>query len=178
LEGVFAQGQVYVLNSRCTDPANFHLVGIPPKDLVLLVEEAWRAAGMNVDECWEKACSVTGEWVYDPSSPLRLQQKHLEERTVPLKHKTLAETLDPQPQASVVIRDLLEWIDRVDYASQRGEPRPMFQTVDGRDIFLPESEQWWLTGVSKRKQAEADRATDGAAALVAGRLATVPKPAG
>ena len=62
---------------------------------------------MSVDECWEKACSVTGEWVYDPSSPLRLQQKHLEERTVPLKHMTLAETLDPQPQASVVIRDSL-----------------------------------------------------------------------
>ena len=169
------EGQVYVLVSRCTDCANFHLVGVPPKDLVLLVEEAWRAAGMNVDECWEKACSVTGEWIYDPSSPLHLQQKHLEERTVPIKHKTLAETLDPQPQASVVIRDLLEWISRVDYASQRGEPRPLFQTLDGRDIFPPESEQWWLTDVSKRKQAEADRAdSDGPPSDVDEKAPDVP----
>ena len=32
LEGVFALGQVYVLVSRCTDPRNFCLVGLPPKD--------------------------------------------------------------------------------------------------------------------------------------------------
>ena len=34
LEGVFALGQVYVLVSRVTDPKNFSLVGIPPRDLV------------------------------------------------------------------------------------------------------------------------------------------------
>ena len=124
-----SEGQVYVLISRSTDPANFHLVGIPPKDLVFLVEAAWQAAGLNVDECWARAVSVTGEWVYDPSSPERLHQKHLAERTVPIKHKSLAETLDPQPRASVVIRDLLDWIDRVDYAAQRGELRPGFQTA-------------------------------------------------
>ena len=34
LEGVFAMGQVYVLVSRCTDPQNFLLVGVPPKDVL------------------------------------------------------------------------------------------------------------------------------------------------
>jgi hypothetical protein len=34
LEGVFAQGQVYVLVSRVTCPWHFQLVGLPPKDLL------------------------------------------------------------------------------------------------------------------------------------------------
>lgn len=34
LEGCFAQGHVYVLVSRVTDPGNFALVGLPPYDLL------------------------------------------------------------------------------------------------------------------------------------------------
>ncbi len=69
----------------------------------------------------------------------------------------------------------MEWIDRVDQASQRGDPKPLFQTVDGRDIFPPESEQWWLTDVSKRKQAEADRAdSDGPPSDVDEKAPDVP----
>ena len=36
LEGIFAFGQVYVLISRVTDPANLELIGLPPKDLSLI----------------------------------------------------------------------------------------------------------------------------------------------
>ena len=34
LEGIFAFGQVYVLISRVTDPANLELIGLPPKDII------------------------------------------------------------------------------------------------------------------------------------------------
>ena len=64
LEGVFAQGQVYVLFSRVTDPENFMLVGMPPKDLIDVVAAAWREAGLDVDECFRRAASVTNEWKY------------------------------------------------------------------------------------------------------------------
>ena len=66
LEGVFAQGQVYVLISRVTDPRNFQLVGIPPKDLLDDVDQAWRAAGLDAVECFRRATEVTCEWVYSP----------------------------------------------------------------------------------------------------------------
>lgn len=48
LEGIFAQGQVYVLVSRVTDPRNFHLLGLPPIDMLEEVANAWRAAGLDV----------------------------------------------------------------------------------------------------------------------------------
>ena len=40
LEGIFAQGQVYVLISRCTDPRNFELIGLPPHDILNDVKSA------------------------------------------------------------------------------------------------------------------------------------------
>ena len=48
LEGIFAQGQVYVLVSRVTDPRNFHLLGLPPLDMLEEVAAAWRVAGLDV----------------------------------------------------------------------------------------------------------------------------------
>ena len=62
LEGIFALGQVYVLVSRVTDPANFHLVGVPPKDLVEAVAMALRAAGFDCDEVFNRAVGVSNEW--------------------------------------------------------------------------------------------------------------------
>ena len=141
-------GQAYVLVSRCTGPANFHLVGIMPRDLDHGVAAAWAKAGLNVEGCFRKAVPVTNEWIYDAVHGL--QQKRLSERIVPIKHRTLAETLDPQPRASVVYKRLLDWIDRVDEASQTGLPRPAFLTLDGDAIFPDHEELWWLTELQRK----------------------------
>ena len=90
--------------------------GIPPKDLLEEVAEAWKAAGLNVDDCFKRAAKVTGEWVYIPgegSIAERLTPRWNSERTIPLKHRKFAEVLNPQPEASVVIHNLLDWIDRL-----------------------------------------------------------------
>ena len=151
LEGVFALGQVYVLFSRVTIPQNCQLVGIPPKDLIDDVADALRAADFDVDACFKRAATVTGEWVYTPGDgPVshRIVPKWSSERNIPLKCRTLAEVLNPQPQASAVIRNLLGWIGRVDMASQHGTPRPPFSTVEGESIFP--DQPWWLTELQKR----------------------------
>ena len=96
LEGVFALGQVYVLVSRVTDPKNFSLVGIPPRDLVEDLAQALLRAGIDVDSFFEKACQVSGEWKYDRSQARvldRIQQKFSNERTVPLRFRTLGSCL-------------------------------------------------------------------------------------
>ena len=60
IEGVFAQGQVYVLISRVTDPSNLQLVGLPPLDSLDAVMAAWAAAGLDAIECLRNAVSVIG----------------------------------------------------------------------------------------------------------------------
>ena len=157
LEGVFAMGQVYVLVSRCTDPANFLLCGVPPKDLLEDVAAALIARGIDVDKFLEDACSVTREWVYDKDKPHlrdRITVKFISEHSTPVKHRKLEETLNPQPDATVVIHKLLSWMDRVDIASQHGSARPLFQTPEGDAIFPDESSLWWLTDISKRAKDE------------------------
>ena len=89
----------------------------------------------------------------------RIDQKYNHERSVPLKFRTLAETLNPQPDAHVVFQRLLDFIERCDIASQLGLPRPEFKTLDGEAIFPEDEEPWWLTEVSKRISAE-DRRDD------------------
>ncbi len=133
------------------DPRNFHLVGLPPKDLLAEVENAWRAAGLDVDECWEKAVSVTSEWIYTRGPQhisQRITQKRIEERRIPLKHRTLAETLNPMPRAAKVIHELLGWIDECDMASQRNESRPPFP----QEIF--DEDLWWLSDLQRREVPE------------------------
>ena len=155
LEGVFALGQVYVLFSRVTIPQNCQLVGIPPSDLIDDVAEALHVAGFNVDTCFKQAATVTGEWEYTPGDgpvSTRITHKWSAERTIPLKCRTLAEVLNPQPQASAVIQNLLAWIDRVDIASQHGTARPPFSTLEGDDIFP--DQPWWLTELQKRAAPE------------------------
>lgn len=84
------------------------------------------------------------------------------ERMVPLKHKMLAEILNPMAEATEVIARLLDFIDRVDVASQAGAPRPPFETVDGGSIFPEDPENhWWLTGISKQKLPEEDQQNEG-----------------
>ena len=59
---------------------------------------------------------------------------------------------------------MLDWIDRVDYASQRGEPKPAFAAADGGTIFPCEGDEmehtWFLTEMSKRKMEAAQNAAD------------------
>ena len=105
---------------------------------------------------------MTGDWKYDQSKLRlkdRIDQKYNHERCVPLKFRTLAETLNPQPDAHVVFQRLLDFIERCDIASQQGLPRPEFKTLDGQAIFPEDEEPWWLTEVSKRISAE-DRRGD------------------
>ena len=138
--------------------------GIPPKDLLEDVAAALITAGISVDAFFETACKVTGDWKYDPSKARlkdRIDQKYNHERSVPLKFRTLAECLNPQPDAHVVFQRLLDWIDRCDVASQMNLSKPQFQAADGGPIF-PEDEddQWWLTDVSKRIAAGDQHAVD------------------
>ena len=160
LEGVFALGQVYVLASRVTDPENFHLVGLPPEDLLEAVARAWQEAGLDVDECFLAAAAVTKEWKYTPTRlgrdprvcenvRARFAPTHEEERKVPLKLHTLQQILNPQPKAAEVFRHLLQWIDSCDRASQMKQPAPPPKRVDGTALF-PDSE-WWLTELERRR---------------------------
>ena len=104
--------QVYALVSRVTDPRNFLLCVLPPKDVCEDVSLAWAFAGLNVTDCWKRACSVTNEWVYDdqPTKPLksRITQRLITDRGIPLKNRALPQVLDPQPDASVVFKRLLD----------------------------------------------------------------------
>ena len=101
---------MYVLISRVVDPRNFLLVGAPPKDLIEAVAHALIAAGISVDAFFDKACTVTREWIYDKANHVRvkdrIRQRINNEHGVPLKFRTLAEVLNPQPDASVVIKRL------------------------------------------------------------------------
>ena len=129
-----------------------------PKDMLEDVAGALIDAGINVDSFFEKACKNTDEWKYDRTKARvkdRIDQKFCHERSIPLKFRTLAECLNPQPDAQAVFRRLLDWIDRCDMASQVGHPKPAFETPDGNPIF-PEDEDdaWWLTDASKRVAAE------------------------
>ena len=97
---------------------------------------------------------MTNEWVYDAGPGLlktRIRQRIMTERSIPLKNRPLSEVLDPQPAASAVIKKLLDWIDRVDRASQSCAPKPDFETEEGEPVFPEDEEdQWWLTDVSRR----------------------------
>ena len=52
--------------------------------------------------------------------------------------------------AASVIHSLLDWIDRVDFASQCGMAPPPFQTPDGESIYP--DEPWWLTDVQRKEE--------------------------
>ena len=88
---------------RGTDPKNFELVGVPPKDIVSSLAVALRRAGYDYDEVFQRCIAVSNEWCYNAtgSSNLadRFSQKYMRERTVPMTHKTLEEVLNPQPVA-------------------------------------------------------------------------------
>ena len=129
--------------------------GLPPADLLEEVAAAWEAAGLDVVECMRKAVSVTNDWEYKPGTgPLhtRLERRQIKERRIPVVHRDLQEILRPQPDALTVIQKLLDWIDRVDLASQRGGGRPAFTTLTGDPIFPPKEQEWWMTDVRRNNR--------------------------
>jgi len=159
LEGVFAQGQIYVLISRVTDPKNFQLLGVPPIDLLETVVMAWREAGLDVVECLRKCVTVTNEFEYVEGRERikdRIQPRTIDAKLVPVKNRKLADILNPQPKCSMVLHKLLEWIDLCDKASQAGEEeKPPCIDENGEDIVPSDPENlWWLTEMSARKSDE------------------------
>jgi hypothetical protein len=114
------------------------------------VYEAVRAAGHDAEAWLSMAAGITGEWSLRPGpTPLdRLVPRAFSEKFAPPKHLSLAEALDPQPEAKRVYASLLDWIERADVASQLGQPRPPFTTTSGDDIFP--DEEWWLTAHQRR----------------------------
>jgi hypothetical protein len=155
LEGIFAHDQMYVLASRVTDPQNFRLVGLPPMDLLQEVVDAWLVAGLDLEKCLRVMCAATDEWEMI-DGPIhadigdRLKHKWKLGQTIPMKVRTLAEILKPQPQLSDTLPNLLDWIGRADAAASGGDSKPAFQTTTGHNIFPPMGELWWLTDVQKR----------------------------
>ena len=136
---------------------------MPPWDLLDAVMAGWAAAGLDAIECLRNAVSVTKDWVYDPDPSLayhqRIKPRRKSEKLVSVKWRELDEILNPQPRAQRVIHKLLDWIERVDKASQSGAPRPAFETVDHEAIFPEDDEEkWWLTDVQNRKVPAAPQA--------------------
>ena len=140
------------------------LIGLPPKDLLEDIAHAVMTLGKDPESFYRKSVSVTKEWVYDPE-PTRLRDRIkpriVSEKSVPLRHRTLAEVLNPMPDASAVIGKLLDYIARVDLASQTGAPRPEFRTIDGETIFPEDpNEEWWLTSLQRKAPEEKETAAD------------------
>ena len=72
----------------------------------MLREVAWAAAGLDVVECLRLCTLVTGEFQYQENEPAikeRIKPKRIDAKTIPVKNKTLAELLDPQPRCSAVL---------------------------------------------------------------------------
>ena len=94
---------IYLAHPRGTDPKDFELVGVPPKDIVSSLAVALRRAGYDYDAVFQTCIGVSNEWCYNAtgSSNLaeRFSQKYMRQRTVPMTHKTLEEVLNPQPVA-------------------------------------------------------------------------------
>ena len=112
----------------------------------------------HVADCLRMACTVTNDFVYVPSvgqTPIfdRLTKRKSWHMRVPVKLKDVCDILNPQPAAQRVIQRLLQWVDRCDWASQRGEGRPPFETLQGDAIFPTSDEcedaKWWLTDISR-----------------------------
>merc|ERR1711960_67898 len=125
------------------------------------VAEAWAANGLDVDACCTAAAAVAEDWEYTPAENPRAATRNVrsrltkrvdEERRVPVRLRTLADILDPQPGTAEVLHRLLDWIDRADRAAQAGMPKPAFTTEAGEPVFPDDDEEWWLTDFDRRKK--------------------------
>ncbi len=79
-----------------------------------MIEEiamAWAHAGLDVAFCLRRCALVTGEFAYDEQETRlqrRLKPKILNVKTIPVRHRSLAEILDPQPRCSAFFCSLNE----------------------------------------------------------------------
>ena len=107
-------------------------------------------------ECLRRATTVTNEWIYIPTTDgdirNNLAKRVIKERSVQVELKNLDDVINAQPEAMKVMNSLLDWISRVDLASQHGRPRPAFADAKGEPIFPPQEEQWWLTIFQQRQK--------------------------
>ena len=88
---------------------------MPPVDLIEDVVLAWAQAGLDPVVCMRMCVGVTEEFVYDEKQELvknRLRPRTVNNKTLPVRNRPLADVLDPQPRCSAVLHQLLEWIDR------------------------------------------------------------------
>ena len=82
---------------------------------------------------------------------------------MPIKWRSLEETLNPQPVAFDVIRKLLQYIDSCDEASKSNLPPPRLCAEDGSPIFPPEGDEfelWWLTDAKRKEKGDEQSAGD------------------
>ena len=109
-------------------------------------------------ECLRRATTVTNEWIYIPTTDgdirNNLAKRVIKERSVQVELKNLEEVINAQPGAMKVMKSLLDWISRVDLASQHGRPRPAFADAKGEPIFPAQEGQWWLTDFQQKKKPE------------------------
>ena len=115
--------------------------------------------------CLATAADGTGDWEYTPAgNPAaatrnvrsRLTRRETLERRVPVRLRTLAEILDPQPETAAGLHRPLGGSDRADRAAQAGAPKPAFATAENEAIFPEDGEEWWLTEFERRKKNAAE----------------------
>ena len=112
---------------------------------------AYLKEGLDAVEILRRSVEVTKEFEYDATLPNvrdRITPRFVSAKLRPVNNRILAEVLNPQPRCSEVLKELLTWIDRVDYASQQGAPRPPCVRLDGSPVFPEEGSEndlWWMT---------------------------------
>ena len=77
------------------------MIGLPPVDLIDDVALALREAGYTPTKCFEQWLDVTKEFVYSEKEDRlrdRFKPKRIDTKTIPVRNKPLAETLNPQPR--------------------------------------------------------------------------------
>ena len=111
---------------------------------------AYLKEGLDAVEILRRSVEVTKEFEYDATLlnvRERIKPRFVSTKLVPVKNRILSEVLNPQPRCSEVLKELLAWIDRVDYASQQGVPRPPCVRLDGSPVFPEEGSEndlWWM----------------------------------
>ena len=125
---------------------------VQPKDMLEPMVEKLIEEGIDVDDYFERACTVTGEWRYERTGTNvadRFTPKPCHDRAEPPKLRTLSEILSPHPGRQAIRNQIVDWIEMCDLASQDGRPKPAFETPDRHPIIPEASEIWWRTDAGR-----------------------------